>query len=137
MGAHMDRVLAALTEALSNETGPENLLKRFVAFHISYHIDHPQDVFLAYMELRSLDPETHAQLSAQRDQYEAQLRDILRAGQADGTFQIADPAIHARAVLAMLTGVTQWYRPNGPLDRTSIIDSYMQAAMQSVGLRVS
>ena len=35
---------------------------------------------------------------------------------------------------AMMTGVTVWYRDNGRLTRAEVVELYLGAALQSVGL---
>lgn len=106
----------------------------FTQFHVAYHIDFPDDVFIAYMELRSLEPTNREALVALRDQYEASLRDLLQLGVDNGVFHCVDVAVHARAIIAMLTGVTVWYQDNGRLDKASVIHSYVTATLQSVGV---
>lgn len=132
MRDHMEAVLAAAEAALDGIDGPSARLKAFARFHVSYHIDYPQDVFIAYMELRSLEPDNLRRITALRARYEALLRAILADGAAKATFSIGDVAVHTRALLAMLTGVTQWYRDGGRMARKAVVDTYVQAALQSV-----
>lgn len=106
----------------------------FARFHVAYHIDFPDDVFIAYMELRSLEPENREALVQLRDEYELGLREILQRGVVSGDFHCVDVAVHARAIIAMLTGVTVWYQEAGRLDKASVIDSYVTAALQSLGI---
>jgi len=134
MTLHMETLLEALKDALIDIDGPAARLDAFVRFHIRYHIDYPDDVMLAYMELRSLEADGLKTIMPLRDRYEAVLCSILEEGAAKGLFQIADTAVHTRAILAMLTGVTVWYREGGGLDRQAIIRCYVQIAMQSVGM---
>ena len=53
MLTHLDELMDAW---LSEDRGeiPQKRLEAFVAFHIDYHLDRKDAVFLAYMELRSL-----------------------------------------------------------------------------------
>lgn len=134
MVTHMERVLTEAQAALEGVTGPEARLEAFCRFHVSNHIDHPQDVFIAYMEIRSLEPEGRAELIALRNRYEGLLRDILSEGARDGTFALQDPALLTRALLAMLTGVTVWFREDGPQDKASVVEGYLQAALQAAGI---
>jgi AcrR family transcriptional regulator len=133
MNMHMERVLPAMSEALADATGAKELLSVFAMTHLAIHVDFKDDVFLAYYELRSLDDDGRTRFIEQRDQYEDMLRHVLDAGVADGSFQIGDVAVHARAILAMLTGITIWFRADGKLDRDSVFATYRQAVMQSVG----
>lgn len=135
MVSHMERVLAAMRAATDPvSSGPADQLAAFARFHVTYHIDHPEDVFLAYMELRSLEDAGRKAVYPLRNAYENTLRDILEDGRSAGQFHIGDPAVTARALLAMLTGVTVWFREDGTLTRETVADSYVQLAMQSVGI---
>ncbi|RLQ88535.1 TetR/AcrR family transcriptional regulator [Notoacmeibacter ruber] len=131
---HMETLILALDEALSGESGPIARLQAFVRFHVGYHIDKPDDVFIAYMELRNLEPEGRERVHALRNRYEAVLRDVLAEGLRNGAFRGPDAAVQARALIAMMTGVTVWYREGGRLGRRDVIESYVQITLQSVGI---
>ena len=133
MATHMETLLATLEDALSMAQTPENRLAAFVRNHMAFHLDHPDDVFLAYMEIRSLEPENRAAIVELRNTYEKCLRDILKDGLTAGVFQLADVDVHTRMLLAMLTGATTWYREGGRLKRHEVAMCYLQGAMQSVG----
>jgi len=134
MRGHMETLLAALDEALEEEHAPVAALEAFARFHTSYHIDFPDDVFIAYMELRNLEPGPRGEIGALRDRYEHRLRAILAEGQKTGEFTLEDPAVSARMLLALLTGVTTWYREGGPRSRAEIVGSYTATALRAVGV---
>ncbi|MHA6346172.1 TetR family transcriptional regulator [Roseivivax sp. CAU 1761] len=134
MEGHMERILRDAAAALDGIADPAARLEAFARFHVLRHMEAPEDVFLAYMELRSLDAEARARIVAERDRYEALLHDILHAGAASGLFRIGDAAVLARALLAMLTGVTTWYRDGGRLDRDAVAGTYVAAVRGAVGL---
>jgi len=134
MRTHMETLLAALDAALARVEGVIARLEAFVRFHVRYHLDHPDNTFIAFMELRSLEPEGYASVTRLRDRYEATLRAILAEGSRAGLFRIADVPVHTRALLSMMTGVTVWYRDDGQMERDAVVDVYAQAALQSVGL---
>ena len=133
MVSHMERLLDAMRASVGTSGTPKDRLTAFARFHVTYHIDQPEDVFLAYMELRSLEPEGRAAIVPLRNAYERALRDILEAGAKDGSFTLADTSVVARALLAMLTGVTVWFREPGRLDRETVAEAYVATALQSVG----
>lgn len=133
MVSHMERLLEAMRKAIRRSGSPRERLTDFARFHVTYHIDQPEDVFLAYMELRSLEEEGRNAIVPLRDAYERTLRDILDAGRRDGTFSIPDSAVVARGLLAMLTGVTVWFREPGRLDRRTVADAYVVTVLQAVG----
>ena len=134
METHILALLQALQETMDGREGPEDRFRAFVRNHVAYHLDFPDDVFLAYMEIRSLEPENRARIVALRDSYEAVLRDILMKGQADGLFRIDDAAVFSRMLLSMMTGATVWYREGGRLSRDEVVACYLKGALQCVGL---
>ena len=133
MAGHMQALLVALETALPDQGSATERLAAFVRHHVTYHLDHPDDVFLAYMEIRSLEPENRVTIVALRNTYESTLQDILSEGAAREGFRIGDVAVHARMLLSMMTGATVWYREGGRLKRDEVVDCYLQGAMQSVG----
>jgi len=130
MEAHMDDLLAAWA-AVPKPQEPEALLRRFTDFHIAYHLDRSDHVFVAYMELRNLTPENFEIIEAKRRKYEAELEAILRAG-AEIAFDIEDRRVTAMAMIAMLTGITGWYRTDGRLDAERLKEIYWQLARRMV-----
>ncbi|MCG6885496.1 MAG: TetR/AcrR family transcriptional regulator [Silicimonas sp.] len=133
MESHMRRLLDAMHNAVGTWGSPVERLVAFTRFHVTYHIDQPEDVFLAYMELRSLETDGRAAVVPLRDAYEATLRAILADGAASGEFRISEPSVVSKALLAMMTGVTVWFRDDGRLDRDAVADTYVQTALQAVG----
>lgn len=114
---HMLDLHAALDAALLPEGSAEARLTRFTEFHVAYHVARAQEVFICYSELRSLEPDNLAAVVAMRRDYERKLGDILDHGCATGEFRLADTRMATLAILAMLSGICTWYRPDGRLSR--------------------
>lgn len=131
LDSHMQELLAAWVDDRAAE--PLDRLQRFVRFHIDFSLDHPDAVFLSYMELRNLTPENFARITELRGRYEAALEVILRDGMAQGAMLIDDAKLATLALIAMLTGVTNWYREGGRLDRQRIGAIYWGLARGAVG----
>lgn len=135
MANHLAELVAAWRGAsLENATATEQL-RAFVHFHVSYHAGRGDDVFVSYMELRNLEPANFDEIDALRRRYEKFLRDILDKGVANGEFELVDIAVSAMAIIAMLTGVTTWYRPGGRLSMKEIETIYVTMVLASVGAR--
>lgn len=133
MITHMENLLSALgTEPAHKD--PVSALEAFARFHIRYHIDKPEGVFVAYMELRNLDPEPYAEVMKLRQQYERFLRDILRKGQTNGVFKIDDIPVTTMAIISMMTGVNTWFRYGGRLSVEEIENIYVNLVLSVVGL---
>lgn len=125
MDAHMAQLLAAW-EAEPKGNDPASRLQAFVQFHIGYHLDRPEAVFIAYMELRNLTPENFAKIEAQRRRYEAELEAILADGLKAEVFRAPDIRVTTMAIIAMLTGVNTWYREGGRLTRQRVQRRYLR-----------
>lgn len=132
MQENLMRAYEAVISPINAADTPAQQLEAFVRRHVQYHIENPDDIFIAYMELRSLEAEGAAHIMAERNKYEAALRDILRDGLAAGQFKLSDPAIHARSILSMLGGVTVWFRQSGPQSSVDVAECYVLASLQSV-----
>jgi len=131
MKTHMDELLAAY-DALPDREMPYPALKAFTRFHIRFHAERPEEVFIAYMELRSLEPDNFTRIETLRRAYEQRLEDILRKGVERGILAVADPRIAAMALIAMLNGVNTWYRPGGRLSLPEVQDLYWDMVRKSV-----
>lgn len=132
MADHMNAVLAALA-AEPMPADPVAALDCFARFHVRFHLERPEAVFVAYMELRNLEPANFARIEALRRAYEDALQGILRAGVAAGVFHIPDTRLASMALIAMLTGVTTWYREGGRLSRDDVAAIYADMARKAVG----
>lgn len=137
MTAHMDELLEALDAALPSAGSPSERLTAFIRFHIRHHISRPAAVFVAYMELRSLEPDNFGRVACLRRAYESRLREILDAGAAQGVFELSDAKMTTLGIIAQLTGLTTWYRPGGRLSASEIEDIYVDMTARMVGARVS
>ncbi len=131
--AHMEALLLELDRALAIVGDPVTLLRAFVSFHVTYHIVRKREVFIAYSELRSLDPNHYEDIVAMRRRYESRLIAILEDGCRHHMFEVQDCRVAAYGILAMLTGVCTWFRPNGRLSRETVIEIYSQQVIS--GLR--
>lgn len=130
MQDHMDALLAAVPSG-GDGSAPARL-EQFVRFHIAFHHERPDAVFIAYMELRNLEPENFARIEQMRRRYETVLEDILSDGAAQGVFEIEDTKIATLAVIAMLTGVTTWFRTGGRLSLDAVQNQYWDMVRRAV-----
>ncbi|MGB3407286.1 MAG: TetR/AcrR family transcriptional regulator [Jannaschia sp.] len=132
MRDHLDGLHAAWAD-IDPGVEPVAQLDAFARFHIRYHLDRPDAVFIAYMELRSLEPANFAVIEGLRRRYEAVPEDILRAGSSQGVMRVPDVRLASLALIAMLTGVNTWFRDGGRLDRRTVEATYADMARAIVG----
>ncbi|MFZ5965045.1 TetR/AcrR family transcriptional regulator [Thalassococcus sp. BH17M4-6] len=128
---HMDDLLAA--RAAMPPTGtPMARLEAFTRFHIRFHLERPEAVFISYMELRNLTPAHFKAIEDLRRQYETALEDILKDGHAAGVFAVPDTKIATLGLIAMLTGVNTWYRTGGRLSQDQVAEIYWDMTRKAV-----
>ncbi len=130
MRGHMVALLDAADAALEPAARPDAALEGFVRFHIGYHLGRVDLVFISYMELRALEPENFSVIEALRGRYEDRLEAILSDGK--DVFDVKDTKLATLALIAMLTGVTNWFRESGRLSPEGVADSYVEMARRMV-----
>jgi len=130
MLSHMSELLAAWETADFPDT--MDPLERFVRFHIGYHLERADEVFISYMELRNLEPDNFKVIERERRRYEAILTSILEEGAAAGRYRADDARVATRAIIAMLTGIPTWYREGGGLSEKEVEDLYLTMVQKAV-----
>jgi AcrR family transcriptional regulator len=133
MVEHMEALLAAWQRWPKPAECPRSMFESFVCFHIRYHLARGTEVFIAYMELRNLEPENFERVEAMRRAYEGVLTGILSEGKRQGAFRVKDPKLATFALIAMLTGVNTWYRTGGRLAVEEVETIYLEMARNLVG----
>ncbi len=128
---HMVELHDAL-DALPESDTPLARLEAFVRFHIAFHLDRPEAVFISYMELRNLEPENFEVIEGLRRRYEDALEAVLTDGRDACVFDVPDTKITTLAVIAMLTGVTTWYRAGGRLSVAEVQQIYWDMVRKAV-----
>ena len=116
---------------------PVARLEAFTRFHIRFHLPRRDTVFLSYMELRNLSPDNFATITALRRAYEDRLEAILRDGVAAGDFHVPDARVATLGLIALLTGITNWYRPDGRLTEAEVAEVYWTLVRQAVGAKAA
>jgi len=133
--SHMEELLTAWNKARLPDTAsaPERL-EVFTRFHIRHHLPRADGVFLSYMELRSLRQENFDAIATMRQRYEGDLAEILADGAASDVLKMDHPRVTARAIIALLTGITTWYRKDGLLDAPEIEEIYWNIVARMTGI---
>lgn len=130
MLSHMSELLAAWE--MADFPDAMDPLERFVRFHIRYHLERADEVFISYMELRNLEPGNFKVIERERRRYEAILTSILEEGSAAGRYRADDARVATRAIIAMLTGIPTWYRESGRIGKTELEDLYLTMVRKAV-----
>ncbi|MEM6986898.1 MAG: TetR/AcrR family transcriptional regulator [Pseudomonadota bacterium] len=130
---HMSELITAWGAADPGQGGSsEARLEAFIRFHLRYHIPRREDVFLSYRELRNLSQDDYDTICVLRDRYEAVLAGLIDDAVADGSIAPRDTKLATRAIISMLTGVTEWFRDDGPLDVDALQEHYVALALHGL-----
>jgi AcrR family transcriptional regulator len=129
---HINELLRQLDRVMEGKQDPDERLRAFVAFHVSYHMTRKREVFIANSELRSLEPKNYEAIVALRGAYEQRLAAILAEGVEQGTFEVGDIQVATFAIIALLTGLCTWYRPGGRLTREAIVAAHEKLVLSGV-----
>lgn len=70
-----------------------------------------------------------------RDDYEAQWSGTLEQGVDEGVFHVTDQRLTRLALLAMCTGVSDWYHPDGATPLPAICREFVGIGLAAVGAR--
>lgn len=133
---HMSELLEAADAALAAAgPGVVSRLRAFIAQHVLWHMERKQAVYIANFELRALEPENYDRVVALRRAYEARLMALLEEGVQAGELAVADVPVAAYAILAALTGICTWYRPDGRLDRAELVALHTALVLDGVRRR--
>jgi AcrR family transcriptional regulator len=85
-------------------------------------------------ELRAFTPGSaiYLELVANRDTYERLWAEAIEQGIAEGVFRVRDARVARLGLMAMCTGVSEWYRPDGPSPLSDICRALADTALSAV-----
>lgn len=133
----VDRTAARFEEAAEDArdtaADPRARLATLVRGHLTVLLDDLERASVFIHEWRALEGERRADIAARRDAYERQFREAIADGREAGVFAPVDVAAAAAFILTALNGIVVWYRTDGALDRSAIVDAYAALALRAVG----
>ncbi len=130
--AHL-RTAALGVNALEMEGDALAKLSYVVEHHLMEATINQAKVRVFYQEAKFLSPERLAGILATRDSYEHSIRQIIAAGQREGTIAPhLDPVLTAIAILSVLNSVQLWFRPDGARSLEEVTESFSDLILRSV-----
>ncbi len=118
-----------LDQTLKGVKEPAERLRKFVAFHLGYHIVNRKQASVLQMEIRSLTAKNFQAITKLQRLYTDKVHRIVDDGVAQGSFRVADSEIVTFALVQMLTAVTRWYRPQGRLALDQLVEIYTDLSL--------
>jgi TetR/AcrR family transcriptional regulator, cholesterol catabolism regulator len=128
----------AVRDALADASDdPRERLSGYVSAFTTLHMHFPAIAQLAHREYVHLGGERLDEINARRARLRESLIDILRAGQAQGSFELISglsAAGQATMVLDICSRTSEWFSAN-PAATDGLIDRYVVAALRLVGAK--
>ena len=128
----MHDLLAASYSAV--RTG-NTTLERFeclIGYLVQFHAEYGDMAFVTYSEIRSLPEEARERHLQQRREEQAIITDIVERGVEEGIFTTRHPREAARAITTLCLGISQWYRTEGPMPVTELVEIYLDLCKDTV-----
>jgi len=118
-----DRFLLAIKEVNDIYFDAVQRLAMAVKNHIGILTSYPDAAMVFQHDWRFLNDERKADFIALRDQYEEGIRDIIRGGIDEGSFNEVDVKFSTLTILSSLNWVVEWYREDGRLSPDEIAEN--------------
>lgn len=125
-------LLMEFTERVDFQASTLDRFRAMVSVHLQFHTRRRHEVFIGNMELRSLDEENHQLITRLRAEYERRVRLLIDDGVNEGIFNVPDSNLTTKALIAMLTGICNWYTPEGRLSIGQLEQQYNELALSLV-----
>lgn len=105
----------ANVRALAQTDAPAlEVLRTFIEGHVLANVDNLAEMGVFFHDFRHLSDEHRAEIIAERDEYDAFVRDLIDRGKQEGSIDPdADTVLMAMGILGMINWIYQWYRPDG------------------------
>jgi len=110
-------------------------LKELVRQHVEYFWAHRYGMSVGLRELHNLTPEHLAEVQFYRLVYQRRIQEFIAAGAHFGEFSCFDPDLVGIALLDMMNGVNDWFKPAGRLHIAEIAQLYGELVLRTVGTR--
>jgi AcrR family transcriptional regulator len=114
-------------------TDPVVRLQVFTQVHLNFYLNSRLEVFIGNMELRSLSPAHYRTIAALREEYTQLLQSIVEDGAKQGVFKAPEPRVVTLVMFGMLSGVCNWYQPDGPMSPEEMVQLHLDLAFRALG----
>lgn len=122
-------------EALAGAKTAADEIASLVGVLVGAHGRNRMLSFVTDWEIRSLTPGTEAfeEIVTMRDNYEQLWAGAIARGVEEGVFHTVNPRVTKLSLLNMCTGVSAWYRPDGPSTLEELVREFVQNALAVLG----
>ena len=113
--------------AITNGPGaPAEHMRRILSAHVSRVMENTDANRVFAVESHNLSADRAAEIDRLDRDYEVAVRSVYAAGVAAGEFTDVDPVVAVAALLSACSWVHNWYRADGPLSATDVLDMLVE-----------
>jgi AcrR family transcriptional regulator len=132
MTRNMRQLIADVEVAVDGLPNATERLRAAIIAHVRFECAGRMQSFVTDSEIRALEPDNRQAIINLRDQYEQIFQRILEEGVATARFAIPDIRLTVLALMAICTGVSTWYQPDGRLGPEEIAKRYADLVVDGV-----
>jgi AcrR family transcriptional regulator len=125
-----DFVAATVPVLQDPARSPTDRIREMARLHLEISDDRRVELLVGNPIRYALNSEQQKEGIALQQAYHDAVREVIIEGIARAEFAAADPKMTTMAVLDMLNGVREWYRPDGLLSRDEIINRYTEIVLK-------
>jgi AcrR family transcriptional regulator len=128
-----ENLLRGFEQTIAEIADPAEQMRKFVAYHVAYHIANRRESTVLQTEVHCLTPANYRAIKQIQRQYTDEVQAIIERGAAAGIFHLSDARIATFVVIQMLTSVAQWYKPRGRLTVDQLIEVFTDLSFATLG----
>jgi AcrR family transcriptional regulator len=127
----LDRLTQQAQTVLAMTASHADRLRTLIECHLVCVLDELGGS-LAHAEFEELPALQRRRITARRDRYEAQWRQLIQAGMDHGAFRRADPKLAVLGMLGALNWSVKWHRPSGGQDARAIAQAFATLVIDGI-----
>jgi AcrR family transcriptional regulator len=128
-----ERTLQLVREGVASSDDPAEALLEVVRSFTIHHARGHTSARIVNYELAALSPDHLLEITTIRRAIQREMRDLVEAGVASGSFDTRNPRMTALALLSLGIDIARWYRDEGEWTPEDIADYYCDVALRMVG----
>ncbi|MDP9933761.1 AcrR family transcriptional regulator [Paenarthrobacter nicotinovorans] len=132
MGGIIDDLLEGGRVAVQVDGDEVDRLQAALAWHIRFHAERAQEVFIGNAELRSLSATARDIIIHKRHEYELLLQELIEEAGKAGLAEVIDSKVHVYSIVAQATHIAGWYKPGGRMSLDQIVAAYTRLALREL-----
>ena len=102
---------------------PDQALELLIREHCEVLLDCPNEIGLLIQQRKFVEPTVLLEISERERTYVSHVRSVIARGVTQGLFGPTDISVATALVLDTVNGLLRWYRPNGKLTRSEVIEA--------------